>query len=485
MRMKAQIYKYCKRIAHFFPIIHFLYKRVTAEFQHSKKIAYSFMAIIPIIGNQFKKKIIEDLGSCKGMRFWLKSLFNNNEKEENFLSSLSTNDLVNAELMLFKLVELQKEKIREFIDRSKKTIAICFPTQGYRAHVGNIINKLRNRGYNVFTLLGEVCNYDCEQKKDVFYIPNNMLSNMDFIDVFISTQVGPFDHIKVKGKVVHFFHDIHDSPLPDIEYHYKIVLGIDYYFLSSRFLSNRLKHLISVGKQRFLANVATEKEICLIMGGYPKLDRNLEYFEKHRQKANAIVYAPTMPPGKWMKEMEGIVVTFQHSDEIIKAILDNFTEYDLIFRPHPHSLCYPEIQSIVNKYNDYDKFIFDDNVDFYMYSYSRAALMVTDMSGTAYTYAFTTLRPVVFFQHNEAETMRIFGTYQYFIDRSIIGYVVQNVDGMLDKIKILIANKDEFSLRIKEYRNSSICNVGKSEDYFAENIEYIIEGKRNPDWIYL
>ena len=56
---------------------------------------------------------------------------------------------------------------------------------------------------------------------------------------------------------------------------------------------------------------------------------------------------------------------------------------------------------------------------------------------------------------------------------------------VLKKIKFLLASNDEFKSRIKEYRDSSVYNIGKSEDYFVDNIEYIIKDKNNPDWIYV
>lgn len=455
------------------------------QYQLLKKFVVGLIENTWIFRTPVRKRAVRYWAGSRNGRSLYRSIYGHNDGLENFLNSLSLNDLLDSEQVFLGLVKIQMDRIKESIDPGKKTVAICFPGLGYRAHVGNIPDKLRSKGYNVFTLLGEAGDDDYEPQKNLFYIPNNMLSNVDFADVFVSTQVGPFDHVTVKGKVVHLFHDIHDSALGDIENHYKIMLGIDYFFLASPFIADRLKHLISVGKQRRMAGKSKEKENCLILGGYPKLDGNIEYFNAYRGEPSALIYAPTMPPGKWMKEMGGVVATPQHSQDIIQAVLDNFPEYDLIFRPHPHSLHFSDIQDIAKRYISHPRFIFDDNVDFYMDGYARSALMITDISGTAYTYAFTTLRPVVFFSHNEAEVTKIFGTFQYFVDRSKIGCVAQNVNEMVDKIRILLSNYDEFPLKIKEYRDSSIYNIGLSEHYFVDNIGYILEDKKNPDWVYL
>jgi len=447
-----------------------------------KHIAF-LMANSWILKNIIQKRVVKYWAISLELKLLYESIYHSTEGLENFLSKLSLKELLNTELTFSRLVEIQKERIRKSIDPNKKTVAICFTTQGYREHVGNIADKLQSKSYNVIILLGG-SNADEKEQQNMFYIPNSMLNSIDFVNVFISPQIKPFDFLTFKGKVVHFFHDIHDSALPGgMENHYRLVLGVDYYFLSSYFLTERLKHLITMGKKRI--STVKEKEICLITGGYVKLDKNLEYFEKNRRKANALIYAPTLSPSEQLKEMKNVVATHQHSGQIIKSILDNLTEYDLIYRPHPHNLQVTEIKNIAKKYSDHPRFYFNDNVDFYMDSYSKSALMITDMSGTAYTYAFTTLRPVVFFSPNEAEVKKIYSDFQYFIDRNKIGYVAQSVEEILEKIKFLLANKDEFSSRIKEYRNSSVYNIGKSEDYFVDNIEYIINEKRNPDWMYV
>jgi len=221
------------------------------------------------------------------------------------------------------------------------------------------------------------------------------------------------------------------------------------------------------------------RQVCLIAGGYPKLDSNLRYFAEHKQTSKTIIYASTV-----IEDM-GELVSLPVGDRIIEAVLNNIIDYTLIFRPHPGTLSTLEVRNIVKKYRKHPRFIFDDNPSFYMDYYSKSALMITGMSGTAYTYAFTTLRPVVFYSQNESEAMKRFGDYRYFIDRDKIGYVVQNVNEMIDKIKLLLAKKDEFRVQTEEYRNSFIYNLGKSEEYFVNNIEYIMDSKEHPDWVYI
>ncbi len=51
---------------------------------------------------------------------------------------------------------------------------------------------------------------------------------------------------------------------------------------------------------------------------------------------------------------------------------------------------------------DSKKFIFDQSAD-YLSNYGNSCCLITDMSGTAYTYAFFTLKPVIFYSKNETK----------------------------------------------------------------------------------
>jgi hypothetical protein len=120
-----------------------------------------------------------------------------------------------------------------------------------------------------------------------------------------------------------------------------------------------------------------------------------------------------------------------------------------------------------------------------MDNYSRSAAMVTDMSGTAFTYAFTTLRPVVFFSHNEDTVEEAFDRVKYFQDREKIGYVATSIAELADKMSLALDEKDRFSECIREFRDCEIFNAGRAEEYFAENFRYIAEGIEHADWQYV
>src|SRR5262249_33092696 len=161
---------------------------------------------------------------------------------------------------------------------------------------------------------------------------------------------------------------------------------------------------------------ASDKSIALIPGGYPKLDRLIDYFQKHEQETPTLIYAPTVI-GYGFDE---VVSLPNHGDAIIAAVLRRTPDHKLIFHPHPHTLHAPLVRDLAAQYRHQPRFVFVDNASFYMDNYARAALMISDVSGTAFTYAFATLRPVVFFSPNEEAVQKKHGSLRYVRDRERI-----------------------------------------------------------------
>lgn len=90
----------------------------------------------------------------------------------------------------------------------------------------------------------------------------------------------------------------------------------------------------------------------------------------------------------------------------MKYFLENMIELLLshkikvVFRPHPQNLLDDEAIKIKQKFLKHKLFIFD-NSENYFKQYLSSTLLITDYSGTAYTYAMITLNPVIFFSYNK------------------------------------------------------------------------------------
>ena len=375
------------------------------------------------------------------------------------------------------LLELQKHKIMEDLDPKKKTISVYFPDSAYREQVGDILNKLRKVNHNAITFVGTICNDKHENGEHVYYGGHGIVEQMKFVDLFICATYA--HDLPKNSKKVYFMHDIHDSPVSKEEDVLKMISEYDYHFAPSPSVLERVK--IQITKAKDEGYLKEEKEICLIQGGYIKLDQNLKLFEKYKKEEKVLIHAPTVIDA----DIADCACLPQHSEKVIEALLENFPDYKVIFRPHPHTAKTAPSLRIAEKHKNNPRFIFDDNGSFYMSNYAKSALMITDFSGTAFTYAFTTLRPVIFFSHNENTFQKKFDDHKFVQDRHKIGVVAQNINELIKNIRLLLKEKNTFKSKIKKYRDSLIYNLGHSEEYFVENIDYILSGQKHNDWTYL
>ncbi|MDH5763827.1 MAG: CDP-glycerol glycerophosphotransferase family protein [Nitrospinota bacterium] len=382
-----------------------------------------------------------------------------------------------------RLAEYQAKKIQKDIKPGQKTLAVFYPSKAYRENLGSedMYNRIRAQGYNVIFLFGVIRGDDFEKRPYSYYAGHDLIGHFNFVNAFIFPTLTP--GLPFASKKILLVHDIYDSPkgvaetAPAPSNDGKpqrvppLLDELDYTFLPCRALmppSNKLK-------------LIRQKPICRIPGGYIKLDKNIQYFKSIHVPIDSIIFAPTV---HWDHFYDYVAVP-EHGCDIVGALLEGFPEYKIIFRPHPHTIDTPEVQKVAEAFKDHPQFEFDTNASFYMENYARSQLMITDMSGTAFTYAFTTSRPVVFFSHKDDSVEQVFGKIRYFIDREKIGYVATNVEELRQKVAYILANKTELEQKIGKFRDESIYNIGKAEDYIVENIRYIMESKTHPDWQYV
>ena len=72
----------------------------------------------------------------------------------------------------------------------------------------------------------------------------------------------------------------------------------------------------------------------------------------------------------------------------------------IIYRPHPLDLLKKGdiklVKKIINRFKNNNHFKIDQNVS-YLDSYKNSDLLLTDITSIAYTYAFSTEKPVIFY----------------------------------------------------------------------------------------
>jgi hypothetical protein len=380
------------------------------------------------------------------------------------------------------LAKYLSQKIKQDIDASQKTLAVYYPSSAYRMNLGSgqMYDKIRQQGYNVIFLFGVICNDEFEKRAYSYYAGHDIVNFLDFADVFAIPTV--MLGLPKRAKKVLFVHDIYDSPLgpeglpresADGEYPRESAFldELDYTFLpcTAVMRHNRIRLLVR------------SKPLCKIPGGYIKLDHNIRYFENNKLPVDSIIYAPTITTGDFAR----YVSVPEYGRRIVEALLDGFADYKIIFRPHPHTLQTEDVTKIAEHFSRDKRFVFDSNASFYNDNYCRSAAMVTDMSGTAFTYAFMTLRPVVFFSHREQDVAKAFNNVKYFEDRERIGYIATNIAELKEQVALALKNTERFARSCRRFRDETVFNLGRAEDYFAENFHCIAEGTKHKDWQYV
>ena len=365
-------------------------------------------------------------------------------------------------------------KLKKIFNNDLKIIFFYFPVKAYQENILELIDEIKKEK-NVEVILGynlgssnEVKNYD-----KAFFINLGYLKFIKQIDIFLSSYV-VYDFPKATNKV-YINHDIYDTPMVDEEKEKNLIKTLNkcnYIFLSSEIAISALSKKIN----DYSEYKVDEKKPLLINTGYLKLDHVYKKLKNDEFDEDSILLAPTL--SSMLKNFN----LDEYLDSIIKEILDK-SEFKIIYRPHPRDMINTKkklfINNIYNKYKDNKKFSLDYKTS-YLDSYKRSKILITDFSGTAYTYAFSKLRPIIFFSKNENNLIDSkFNDLYFFKDRLKVGKIVQNIDNLKEEIysvnKQIEFYSNQISLlrseRIKFFRNSiqqnilSLQNILNNEKY--------------------
>lgn len=247
-------------------------------------------------------------------------------------------------------------------------------------------------------------------------------------------------------------HDIYDTPLVNHKKEKQLfnrLNNYDYILIPSE----KSKKIF----QKLKSNYKNEK-IKILVIGYYKLDylKRKMTLNKKKNYSNVII-APTdyhtFPKMSLLPKIELII------DKILEK-----TNYNIIFRPHPSNLNYKTVYRIKNKFIKNKRIEIDNSIN-YLKTYSKSDFMISDLSGTAYTYSFLTTKPTIFFSNYEKDLTKLnYSHLNFFNDRNKIGYIVNNNDNLIKVLK----NKNKIKKKTKSINKilSSTFKVGRSKSLF-------------------
>jgi hypothetical protein len=325
----------------------------------------------------------------------------------------------------------------------KKKIIFFFNPKSKLANVTTYYIKdwLSNLKKDFYVIYGYVPG---EHHNNKITLPAKACKFIFGVDIFISTYV--CEYFSKNSKRIYIHHDIYDSPLTKKKNLIQLVeqlLEYDYIFTPSKISAKMFKNIF----------IDSKNEPEIIDTGYLKLDYLLKKNKKKKLKKNSIIIAPT--DFKAFKKYSLVKKLPELIDILIKRL-----NIQIIFRPHPSNRDSIEVLNINKKFSKFKRFKLDISEN-YLNTYKKCFCMITDISGTAYTYAFLNKSPVIFLSNNIIKEKII--NYNYIKDRTKIGYVAKNLKELLNKIKLINENKNKFNKSIFSLKNnlSNLYSVKK------------------------
>jgi CDP-glycerol glycerophosphotransferase (TagB/SpsB family) len=359
-------------------------------------------------------------------------------------------------------------------NRSVKFIFFYFPVKAYQENIIELANLL-NKKPNIFIYIiyNSFTSNELKLKKNSLFIDFGYLRFIPFVD-FLLSKINFLISSYVNyiflpnAKNIYISHDIYDTPMVNKNIEKNLFLQfskLDYIFVASEFLKNYFEDQL----RKYLRFEKINK-VKIINTGYLKLDHVSKKLRKKSDAEFIILIAPTA---------SNHYKNINLSSNLLKMI--NFlikNNYKVIYRPHPMDLTKKGnnllTENIIEKFKNFTNFAFDTTTS-YLDSYLKSEVLITDFSGTAYTYAFSKEKPVIFYSNNkDHKLMNDLKNLYYFKDRNKVGYVVHNLNGLNKTLKKIKRNSNILKVQIKKIRKERIEHFGDSLNITKKQIENLL-----------
>ena len=335
--------------------------------------------------------------------------------------------------------------------KKQKIILFNFPreqvTKKDLFYVEDLFSNIKNNYIIIYSHKLE--NLEGKNKYFVLQFFLNFIFNVDY---FVSTYVS--DNFPSGAIKIYIHHCITDCPLTNKKKDKEIALRFskyNYIFINSyyvkKYFQNLLKRYQKYKKNNFNVEI---REI-----GYPRLDFLLKKskFNIKNIKKKSIIIAPAnflaFPEFTLVKDIELII-----------EYLLKYSNLNIIFRPHPQNrINIIDKNGNINKnFNFIAKFKKNkrfkmDFTDNYLKNYFGSNFMITDLSGTAFTFAYLTGSPVLFYSRNENNYSRLYGNFEHYRLRKKIGLLSYNFKNFKKDLNKMLLKKNKFQKNIQNEKN--------------------------------
>ena len=336
----------------------------------------------------------------------------------------------------------------------KKIIIFFHPQKKHKSEniifIENLLNGYDKKKYDVLYFYN-----DFQNKKNYYLVKERYLNFLFNIDLFINNYIT--DNFPKNCKKIYIHHNIYDDPWVSKKKEKETCKRLSKY----NFIFIATKEAKIGAEKMFKKNKIESPNIIEV--GYFKLDYLLNKI-KYKVK-DSIIIAPTLIIGF---SKYSIV---NNLESIIKNILKK-SNFKIIIRPHPRDRQNRIYVRIQKKYSSNLRISFDQSSN-YLEAYTRSKLMITDISGTAYTFAFLTLSPVIFCENKGIKIDSDYLKLNFFKNRNIIGKINKDFHTIDKSLFFLNKNYKTFYKNIINLRGK-IKYLNKSKITIKKHITNII-----------
>ena len=217
----------------------------------------------------------------------------------------------------------------------------------------------------------------------------------------------------------------------------------------------------------------------LIKCGYGRLDDLIIEYKNWKRKSESVIKTKqVLIAPSWGEN--GLIETI--GDKVVNELLE--LNYKVILRPHPMTVKkFPKkVQKIKEKYNNNKNFYLEEDIRTFDSFYSSDCV-ISDWSGVALEYAFTTKKPVLFIdvptKMRNLEYEKISLVPLEVRIRNQIGDIISpdNISELGNKIELIIKNQQQYVEKIENIHQELIFNIQHSGNIAAKEILKLINYK--------
>ncbi|MBR5662656.1 MAG: membrane protein insertase YidC [Bacilli bacterium] len=376
-------------------------------------------------------------------------------------------------------IKKEKEDYKKFFKIVNKKLVFYSESNGfYKYYKGIIEYILNNTNITIHYITSDYNDNIFKMEKENDHIKAYYIEEKKLITLMMKMDA---DVVVMTMPDLQNFHIKRSYVRKDIEYIY-IPHGMDSLNMTMREASmNHYDTVYVTGKHQKEEAERTNDiyhltDRKIFNWGYSLLDDMISDYEKNKKKASKeknILIAPS-----WQKD--NII------DLCLEDILNNVKDedYNIIVRPHPQQVRHMKerFEQLKEEYKKYPNIIIQ--TDFSSNStVFDADVMITDWSGIAYEYAFTTKKPVIFintpmkimnpnYQNLGIEPFNIWA--RDCLGKSLDGDEINNINKV---IKDMLKNNKKYYNDIDKFTKEYTYNLGTSSKKGAEYIIDVIKEK--------